>query len=52
MIDKIAEVIGGKDDKSKILLKKYLEKQDFGSGDLLLCLREFLQTYRLAGVDS
>ena len=50
-IDKIAEIIGGKDKTSLDLVDAYLDRQDF-SKDIEGCLRSFMQTFRMAGVDS
>ena len=51
-IDKIAEIIGGKDERAKKLLTSYLGKMDYRECDIDQSLRRFLSTYRLAGVDS
>jgi Sec7-like guanine-nucleotide exchange factor len=52
LIDKIAETIGGKDDKSKNLLNAYLDRLDYKDCNIEQCLRSFMQTFRMAGVDS
>ena len=51
-ISKVIEVIGGKDDRAKRLLEAYLDKMDFNDCSLEMCMRRFLTTFRLAGVDS
>eukprot|EP00347_Sterkiella_histriomuscorum_P023819 403333278 len=51
-IDKVTEIIGGKDDKAKLLLNQYLSKMEFAPSEIEQSLRKFLQTFRLAGVDS
>jgi len=51
-IDKIAEIIGGKDERAKIILHTYLESLDYRESNIEESLRKFLQTFRLAGVDS
>ena len=51
-LDKIAEIIGGKDDWSKMCLTQYLERQDYADCDIESSLRSFMQTFRMAGVDS
>jgi len=51
-IDKIAETFGGKDDKSKKTLEAYLQRQDFTSVHVQDSLRGFMQTFRMAGIDS
>ena len=51
-LDKIAEIIGGKQDRSKLLLLAYLERQDYFDCNIEKSLRGFLQTFRMAGVDS
>mmetsp|Transcript_30256 Transcript_30256/g.21999 ORF Transcript_30256/g.21999 Transcript_30256/m.21999 type:complete len:92 (+) Transcript_30256:1677-1952(+) len=48
----IASAIGGKDDRSKSIRTMYLNKIPMKSGDIEQFLRNFLSTYRLAGVDS
>jgi Sec7-like guanine-nucleotide exchange factor len=45
-------VIGGKDDRAKRIMDAYLEKMDFRDGSIEHSMRRFLQTFRLAGVDS
>ena len=51
-MDKIEVIIGGKDDRSKELLNEYLERQDYRANDIEASLRSFLQTFRMAGIDS
>lgn len=51
-IDKIAETFGGKDDKSKQTLEAYLQRQDYRTDQLQDSLRGFMQTFRMAGIDS
>ena len=51
-IDKIAECIGGKEDIHKQCLAAYLASQDYSSNDIEICLRSFMQTFRMAGIDS
>ena len=51
-LDKIAEIIGGKDDRAKQVLEEYLERQDYAECNLEVSMRGFLQTFRMAGVDS
>lgn len=46
------EVLGGKDDRAKRLMESYLDKMDFRDGSIEHSMRRFLQTFRLAGVDS
>ena len=46
------EVIGGKDDRAKRVLEAFLDKMDFNDCNLENCMRRFLTTFRLAGVDS
>ncbi|CDW90832.1 sec7 domain containing protein [Stylonychia lemnae] len=52
LIEKVAEIIGGKEEKYKKLLSSYLDKMDYKESDIDESLRKFLQTFRLAGVDS
>lgn len=51
-IDKIAEYLGGKEEKHKNLFQAYLERQDYRENDIEKSLRSFLQTFRMAGIDS
>ena len=51
-IDKIAECIRGKEDLHKQCLAAYLASQDYSSNDIEVCLRSFMQTFRMAGIDS
>ena len=51
-LDKIAEIIGGKDDRAKQGLEEYLERQDYVDCNIEKSMRGFLQTFRMAGVDS
>lgn len=51
-LDKIAEIIGGKDDRAKLCLDEYLERQDYAECNIEKSMRGFLQTFRMAGVDS
>ena len=51
-IDKIAETFGGKDDKSKRCLEQYLQRQDYTTNHVQDSLRSFMQTFRMAGIDS
>ena len=51
-IDKIAAIIGEKDDKSKNLLQAYLDRLDYTDCNIEQSLRSFMQTFRMAGVDS
>lgn len=51
-ISKVIEVLGGKDDRAKKILESFLDKLDWSDGDIEYCMRRYLQTFRLAGVDS
>ena len=51
-VENVTEIIGGKESRNSKIFNKFLEKQDFRDGDLELCIRRFLQTFRLAGVES
>ena len=51
-IDSIAEIIGGKTERAKQTLMSYLERQDYIDSDYEHSLRSFLQTFRMAGVES
>ena len=51
-VENVTEIIGGKESRNSKIFNKFLEKQDFRDGDLELCVRRFLQTFRLAGVES
>ena len=51
-IDCIAEIIGGKDAKSQAVLLEYLERIDYKDCNIERSLRRFMQTFRMAGVDS
>lgn len=51
-LDKIAEIIGGKDEKAKQCLEQYLERQDYADCNIEKSMRGFLQTFRMAGVES
>ena len=51
-LQSITEIIGGKDDKAKRCLQEYLDRQDYSEGSLEHTMRAFLQTFRLAGVES
>lgn len=50
-IDKIAEIIGGKDEKAAQIMEAYLERQEYRP-DIEFSLRSFMQTFRMAGIDS
>ena len=52
LIDKIAETFGGKDDNSKRCLEQYLLRQDYSLNHVQDSLRSFMQTFRMAGIDS
>jgi len=51
-IEKIAEIVGGKDERSIKCLDAYLERCDFTKMNVEHSLRGFLQTFRMANVDS
>ena len=51
-VENVTEIIGGKESRNSKIFNKFLDKQDFRDGDLELCIRRFLQTFRLAGVES
>jgi Sec7-like guanine-nucleotide exchange factor len=51
-IDSIAEIIGGKTDRAKKLLEAYLDRQDYMDCNIEKTLRSFLESFRMAGVDS
>ena len=51
-IDKIAECLGGKEDHHKRCFEEYLERQDYRQNDIELSLRSFMQSFRMAGIDS
>jgi Sec7-like guanine-nucleotide exchange factor len=51
-MDKIAECLGGKDDLSKQVMDQYLEMQDYEACQIEVSLRSFMQTFRMAGIDS
>lgn len=51
-IDKIAEVLGGKEKKNFDLFQEYLQMQDYRNVDIEESLRSFLGTFRMAGVES
>lgn len=52
LIDVIAETFGGKDDRSKKCLDQYLQRQDYTANHVQDSLRGFMQTFRMAGIDS
>ena len=51
-VENVTEIIGGKEARNAKIFSKFLEKQDFRDGNLELCIRRFMQTFRLAGVES
>lgn len=51
-IDKIAEIIGGKDDLAKMTLEAYLDRQDYLDCNPEHSMRSFMKTFRMAGVES
>lgn len=51
-MDKIAECLGGKDDIHKETFLAYLDMQDYRSNLIEIELRSFMQTFRMAGIDS
>ena len=51
-LDSIAEIIGGKTERAKLTLEAYLERQDYIDSNIEHSLRSFLQTFRMAGVES
>ncbi len=51
-IDKIAECLGGKEEHHKLCFEEYLERQDYRENDIELSLRSFMQSFRMAGIDS
>lgn len=51
-IDKIAECLGGKEDHHKRCFDEYLLRQDYRENDIEKSLRSFMQTFRMAGIDS
>ena len=51
-LDKIAEIIGGKDDRAKQCLEEYLNRQDYVDCNIEKSMRGFMQSFRMAGVDS
>jgi brefeldin A-resistance guanine nucleotide exchange factor 1 len=48
----VTEIVGGKEERNKLIYDQFLEKQDFSDFDLEKCLRRTMQTFRLAGVES
>lgn len=52
-IDKIAEALGGrKDEQTKLLLRNYCSLIDYRECKLQKSMRAFLQSFRMAGVES
>ena len=51
-IDKIAEVIGGKEQVALDCLAAFLERQDYSDKHIEHRLRSFMKTFRMAGVES
>ena len=51
-IDKIAECLGGKSDASKMVLSNYCSLFDFKDCKIHQSMRAFLQSFRMAGVES
>ena len=51
-IGKIAEVLGGKSDNAKKVLEGYVAIQNFRKHKIQDSLRCFLQSFRMAGVES
>jgi Sec7-like guanine-nucleotide exchange factor len=51
-IDCIAETFGGKDQRSIKTLNAYLNRQDYSALNIQDSLRSFMQTFRMAGIDS
>ena len=51
-VEHVTEVIGGKEERNKEIFDLFLDKQDFGDGNLENCLRRIMMSFRLAGVES
>jgi Sec7-like guanine-nucleotide exchange factor len=51
-IDKLAKCLGGKEKKHKNLFQAYLERQDYRKKNIEKSFRSFLQTFRIAVIDS
>ena len=52
VVENVTEIVGGKEERNKVIFDYFLEKQDFSDCDLEQCLRRTMQTFRLAGVES
>ena len=52
IVEHVTEVIGGKEERNKQIYDLFLDKQDFDDGNLELCLRRIMMSFRLAGVES
>ena len=52
LVEHVTEIIGGKEDRNKVIYDLFLDKQDFSDFDLEKTLRRTMQTFRLAGVES
>lgn len=51
-MDKIAECLGGKDEIHKQVFDEYLLRQDYSDNHIEKQLRSFMQTFRMAGIES
>lgn len=51
-MDKIAENLGGKDEIYKAVFEQYLLMQDYSDNMIEKQLRSFMQTFRMAGIES
>lgn len=51
-MDKIAENLGGKDEIHKAVFEQYLQMQDYSDNMIEKQLRSFMQTFRMAGIES
>lgn len=52
LVENVIEIIGGKEKRNITIYNQFLEKQNFIDAELEFCLRRFMQTFRLAGVES
>jgi Sec7-like guanine-nucleotide exchange factor len=52
LVENVIEIIGGKEKRNQNIYNQFLEKQDFRDAELEFSLRRFMQTFRLAGVES
>ena len=51
-VEHVTEIVGGKEDRNKLIYASFLDKHDWRDCNLEHSLRRVMQTFRLAGVES